>query len=77
MEACQPQVRDDLRGVNRRQTLDAFQLHEHSIVDDDIGAITGIDAHTLIDQRNKSLAYRAETTEAQLVTQALPIRRLE
>ena len=62
MQACQPQVRDELRGVNRRQTLDALQFHEDSIVDDDIGAITGIDAYTLIDQRNKSLAYRAETT---------------
>jgi len=60
----QTEVCDDLGLVNRQQFLDGFQFHNHSIVDEQIYPEIHTNSPTFVFQRNRSLAFIWEASQA-------------
>jgi hypothetical protein len=77
MEAGQSEIRDDLRRVDWRQTVDGLDLDEDAPIDDKVDTIAGVDPRALVEERKRSLTIDHETTMPELPAEAFSIRRLE
>ena len=73
----EPQVGQKLLLVNRSENLDGFHFHDHLIFDDQVGAEAGVNAHTVVDHRNRLLPHRAQTPAAQFICQDWIVDRFE
>jgi len=63
----QPQIGQDLFAVNRIERSDRFQLHDHEIIDDQIGAETFVEPDPIPRDRNRYLSFHGVAMFAQFM----------
>jgi hypothetical protein len=63
----QPQIGQDLFAVDRIQRSDRFQLHDHEIIDDQIGAETFVEPDPIPRDRNSYLSFHGVAVLAQFM----------
>src|SRR5439155_20919956 len=63
----QPQIGQDLFAVDRIERSDRFQLHDHEIIDDQIGAETFVEPDPIPRDRNRYLSFHGVAMFAQFM----------
>src|SRR5438132_10903035 len=63
----QPQIGQDLFAVDRIERSDRFHLHDHEIIDDQIGAETFVEPDPIPRDRNRYLSFHGVATFAQFM----------
>ncbi len=63
----QPQISQDLFAVDRIERSDRFQLHDHEIIDDQIGAETFVEPDPIPRDRNRYLSFHGVAVFAQFM----------
>jgi hypothetical protein len=63
--------------VNGQQLLDGLDLHDHRIVHEQVNAISAVQSHSFVSNRNFDLPLQLSTTNENLATQALLVRRFQ
>jgi hypothetical protein len=63
----QPQIGQDLFAVDRIERSDRFQLHDHEIIDDQIGAETFVEPDPIPRDRNRYLSFHGVAIVAQFM----------
>ncbi len=63
----QPQISQDLFAVDRIERSDRFQLHDHEIIDDQIGAETFVEPDPIPRDRNRYLSFHGVAMFAQFM----------
>jgi hypothetical protein len=63
----QPQISQDLFAVDRIERSDRFQLHDHEIIDDQIGAETFVEPDPIPGDRNRYLSFHGVAMFAQFM----------
>jgi len=63
----QPQIGQDLFAVDRIERSDRFQLHDHEIIDDQVGAETFVELDPIPRDRNRYLSFHRVATFAQFM----------
>jgi hypothetical protein len=76
-QACQPQIRQDLRIVDRRQLRHALHLDEHLVVHDEVCSEAARDPIALVRDRYLDLALKLDAAEGELISQTAVVRRFE
>src|SRR5205823_4803643 len=75
--AAQSHIRQDLRLMDRHQSLNGFQLQDESAFDDDIDPIPAIQPHRFVDHRQGYLTFKVYPSPTQLKTEAFLVRGLQ
>ena len=73
----QPQVGQKLLSVNRRETFDRFDLDDHPILDNQVGAEPDVDPNGSVDDGDCLLADRPESTLSEFVGEYRMVNRLQ
>src|SRR5882724_282002 len=63
----QPQIGQDLFAVNRIEHRDRFQLHDHEIIDDQVGAKAFVEPDPIPRDRNRYLSFHGVAMFAQFM----------
>ncbi len=59
--------------MDSKDTLNAFQLEDHNILDNQVEAITTVKGHTFVNDRNRNLSLKPQSTQMQLVAETFLI----
>lgn len=63
------QIREKLLCMDRRKLLCGFKLHEHEIIDEQVGAKTNLEDSFLVPEWDSCLGYRLEAGFSQFVSE--------
>lgn len=75
--ASDAEIREDLFSVRESQALDALQLNQDQILDDEIGAEANVEAHVLIAKRDSDLPLDSQAALNELVAKDGLVDRLK
>jgi hypothetical protein len=76
-ESSEVQVRLELGFVIFAKRLNGLELHDHSIIDDQICAVSNVDAELIVVQRNRMLFDDLKATFPQLESETSVVGTLE
>ena len=71
------QIRQELRFVNRFQSLDGFEFDNHTIFNEDVHNQINAKFDTFVGNRNALLWHEPDPTKAQFMTQRSLVDRLK
>ena len=66
MDAAQPQIGQQLRLMDRQESLNSFDFDDDETLDSQIDTVSGIDLDALVDQRENDLRFDREPELMQL-----------
>ena len=75
--ACQLQIGDQLRFVNRRKLLDNLQFNDHDVVDNQIGTKVCLEIVTFVNERHSTIGRDSVPVGFELDDQAGLVDRFE
>jgi hypothetical protein len=65
-QSGQPEVGEKLSPMLWKQLRNSLKFHNHFFFDDEVQAVTAIEQHSFIGDRQRSLALKREVVECQL-----------
>jgi hypothetical protein len=70
-------VAEELGLMNRQHMFNGFNLNNHGIFDKEIQPVAAVQLNTLVNDRKRCLAFKAQTGLRQLIAETFFVRRLQ